>query len=300
MKSAMVALLLVTSSLHAGESADGTTLLDKLISAPGAYSQVCNPSSAPQDLPFRAYSLNGPRGAWFSKANLAAIKDNGPALVQAIRPRLAAIDLSRQAVSPPIDQTPETSLGGDGFGCDPQTLNPLLLQLIKNLDAIETLPELLSLEDKLTQGIEKAKEDANAPVPVVSGWSVLNLRPQRIGSAGSNISDLHDSLFQARVAQRDLLMLMAQLMRNRAYAPYLTSRLEAAYAKGIRAQVAKNGLTSYKPGEPLPKKLEGVEIDIDPIVKVPKFRYNTVTVSYSREARDEIRAAATKWISEHP
>ncbi|MGC4013564.1 MAG: hypothetical protein QM755_03445 [Luteolibacter sp.] len=295
----LAALLLATTPLHAGEPTEASKLLDKVISAPGSYSQVCDVMMAPADLPYRAYSLSGFSGAWFSKANLAAVKADRPAIVKAIRTRLAAIDLSRKAVAPGIDKTPEESFDGDNFGCDPQSLNPLLLELIEDLDAIEALPELLVIEGKLVDGIAKAKDDASAPVPVVSGWSVGSQGPEKEIPEGLKL-DRRINLFQARVAQRDLVILMAELMRNRAYAPYLSSQLEAAYAKGIKARVAKDGLSSYKPGEPLPKKLEGMEVVMDPILNVPKLSHQTVSMPYTRESRDEVLAAAEKWIAEHP
>jgi len=295
------ALTMSAGLLHAQEPVDGTRLLDKVISAPGSYGQTCDAMSSPSDLPYRAFAISDLGGAWLSKGNKALVESNRAAVVKAIRARLLALDFSRKAVQPKEDKKPEESEeeGGYNFGTDPQSLNPLLLDIIEELDAIETLPELLVVEAKLVDGIAKAKDSTKAPVPVVTGWSVHD-EGDKSEDFESPKHDRRNNLFQARVAQRDLVILMANMMRKRSYAPYLSSKLEAAYAKGIKARVKTDGLTSYKPGEPLPKELEGMDIVMDPIVHVPMVEHQTVSIPYSRESRDEIRAAAEKWIAEHP
>ncbi|MFD0895885.1 hypothetical protein KBB96_08050 [Luteolibacter ambystomatis] len=297
---AFAALLLGSTLVHAQEPVpvDGVKLLDKAIAAPGSYAQVCDVVMAPQDVPYRAFLIQDFNGAWFSKATEAAVKANRAEVVKAIRSRLLEIDFSRKAQEPPKDPNPEMSADGDDLGYDPGSLNPLLLQLILDLDAIETLPELLAVEDKLVDGINKAKDDAKASPPVVAGWSVA-LEGGYGEDLRESVLQRKISLFNSRVAQRDLVIAMAKLMRGKSYAPYLTSKIEKDYQKSAKAAAKKGDLAKFKPGEPLPPELEGMPIIVDPILHVPVNTGVGVPIPYSRESRDEIRAAAQKWVSEH-
>jgi hypothetical protein len=299
MKSLLALGLLAFATPLYAESPAGDKLLDKVISRPGSYSQVCDVMTAPADIPYRAFELTDFAGASFSKANQAAISKNRDALVKAIRARLLAIDFSMPAKQPAVDPKPEQGQDADNFGCDPKTLNPLLLELVRQLHATEALPELLAVEDKLVKSIAVAKDDAKAPPPVVSGWFVGMLDSSDETEDAAR-RDRKIDLFQARVAQRDLVMLMALLMREKSFEPYLKTQIEADYAKGLKALAKKNGLYKFKPGEPLPKELEYMEVSLDPVTKVPMSAHSPVSISYTRESRDEVRAAAAKWIEAHP
>lgn len=288
------------SSLQAQDTLK-VALLDRVISHPGSYSQVCDVMTAPADLPYRAFQISSFSGASFSKTNLAKIHENRDAVVKEIRARLLELDLSTKATTPANDPAPEENNDGETYGCDPKTLNPLLLELIQETHAIEALPELLAVESKLVKGIAEAKDNAKAAPPVISGWYVANegaMEHDENESAAKR--DRRVNLFQARVAQRDVVMTIALLLREKSYPPYLKSGIETAYARGIKALAKKDGLEKFKPGAPLPPELEGMEIRIDPVTKVPVARYSSVAIPYSRESRDEIRAVAGKWISEHP
>jgi hypothetical protein len=273
-------------------------LLDEIISHPGSYAQVCDVMSAPEDIPYRAYQLSGFAGASFSTAKQEAMKANRPALVKAIRARLLEIDLKRAAGDNPKDPKPEVSEDGENVGCDPMTLNPLLLDLIIELDAIEALPELLVVEEKLVKGIAAAKDDSKAKPPVVSGWFVQVEGPYDDKEPEAK-RDRRMALFQSRVAQRDLVMTIALLMRGKAYGPFLKTKLETEYVKGLKANAKKNGIENFDPKKPLPPEQEGLEISIDPVSGLPRMKYWPVMIPYTRESRDEVRAAAAKWTSEH-
>lgn len=292
----------LVASLQAQETkpaVDGSNLLDKVISHPGSYSQVCDVMTSSSDIPYRAYELSDFSGASLSKANLEAIGKNRDALVRAIRARLLAIDLTKEAKQPSEDPAPETNNDGETYGNDPNSLNPLLLVLIQQLHATETLPELLVVEQKLVDGIAKAKEDVKTVPPIVTGWFVGQENYDYDENEPAAKRDRRNNLFQARVAQRDLVILMASLMREKSYALFLETKLEAAYVKGIKASAKEFKLPSPAPGEPLPEEHEGWKIDKDPVTGTIRRAYNPVLVPYSRESRDEVRAAASKWISEH-
>jgi hypothetical protein len=110
--------------------------------------------------------------------------------------------------------------------------------------------------------------------------------------------DRNSNLFQARVAQRDLVMLMAVLMREKSYGPYLKSTLETAYVEGLKKNAAD--YPKYKIGDPLPEEKYGRDFKLDPVTRILRRERDFVSIPYSRESRDEVRAAATRWVAAHP
>lgn len=296
----VAALLLPLASISRGVEAD-TALLDKVIQFPGSYSQVCDIMMATPDLPYHAYTLSGFAGASFSKSNLMAMTQNREALVKAIRARLLEIDLVRKAEEAKKDPAPEVDEDGDNIGCDPKVLSPLLLELILELDAIEALPELLVLEAKIVKGIAAAKNDAKVAPPSVGGWYVAEEVKDYDENEPEAKRDRRIQLFQSRVAQRDLVILMGRLLREKNYAPYMTTALEKAYVKGIKAEAKERGISDYKPGDKFTGEKEFLNdtVEIDPPSKVPVMMYTSIEIPYSRESRDEVRAVAAKWIEEH-
>ncbi len=297
MKSMIVTCQMALMSSLLADTPPASALLDRIISHPGSYSQVCDIMIAEADIPYHAFELTDFSGASFSKTNQALIDKNRGPLIQAIRARLLEVDFTRETKFPVEDPKPEENNDGEAYGCDPKSLNPLLLGLIQQLQAIETLPELLVVEQKLVKGIAQAKNHPNSPVPVVAGWFVGFITKNSESQTEAE-RDRYSSLFQARVAQRDLVILMAGLMREKSYDPYLKSSLETAYVKGLRKNAA--GYPKYKPGDPLPEGDYGLGFNLDPVTRILRRERDSVSIPYTRESRDEVRAAAVKWISEHP
>ena len=272
-------------------------LLDRVISHPGCYFQVYNAITTTEDVPYRALELTNFAGASFSKANIIQIKKNRNLLIKALRTRLLAIDFTRKEQPPTKDLKPEENFDGDAYGSDPKLLNPLLLELISQLHAIAALPELLIVEQQLMLGIAKTQANAEASPPAVAGWFVSSTRDLDENETTA-ARDHRTKLFHARVAQRDLVILMARLLRENKSPAYLKTSLEAAYAKGLKKHAA-----SYPPhlvGEPIPLGKHGIEYTIDPITNALRVPGVFITIPYTRESRDEIRTAAIQWITQHP
>ncbi len=291
--------ILMTAALPV-RAATQQSLLDALISHPGSYSQVCDAMSAPADIPYLAFEITDFAGASFSKSNQAAILKNRDALVKAIRAKLTAIDLTKPAKHPGEDPKPEENFDGEAYGCDPDSLNPLLLTLVQQLHATEALPELLAVEAKLVEGIAKAKDDTKAKPPVVNGWQVHQETDNYNENEDPAKRDRRSNLFQARVAQRDLVMVMALLMREKSFEPYLNSELEKKYEAGIIAQAKEYKLPKIARDAEAPKEVDGAEVVRDPVLGILVRTYSPVKIAYSRESRDEVRAAAAKWVAAHP
>ncbi len=288
-------MTLMTSLI--ADTPPASALLDRIISHPGSYSQVCDIMTAEVDIPYRAFELTDFSGASFSKANQALIDANRGPLIEAIRARLLEMDFTRETQAPGEDPKPEENNDGDAYGCDPKSLNPLLLGLIRQLQAIETLPELLIVEGKLVKAIARAKSDPKSPAPVVAGWSVAFFTKNPESQTDAQ-RDRNSNLFQARVAQRDLVMLMAVLMREKSYGPYLKSSLETAYVRGLEKNAAD--YPKYKIGDPLPEEKYGRNFKLDPVTRILRRERDFVFIPYTRESRDEVRAAAARWMAAHP
>jgi hypothetical protein len=62
----------------------------------------------------------------------------------------------------------------------------------------------------------------------------------------------------------------------------------------------KHGLENYKQGDAMPVGMSHLEMRQDPITKLWIPSYAPVKIPYTRESRDEVRAAAAKWVSENP
>lgn len=295
-----VVSLVLLSSLRAQQSPTDQ-LLDTVISHPGSYSQVCDIMTAPLDIPYQALELRDFAGASFSQVNQTAIQKNRDALVESIRLRLSEIDFARKPINPPLDPNPESNYDGDAMGNDPLSLNPLLLRLALNLGATEALPELLTLEQKLVDGIAKAKDNLQAPPPWVAGWFVAQEGEQYNEKEAAAVRDRRNNLFQARVAQRDLVVTIARLLREKSYSPYLNTQLEKAYEAGLVANARKFKLPKYQPNQKPLTEVDDNDVELDPITQLYRRKYDSaVLVPYSRPSRDEVRAAAAQWIAEHP
>ncbi len=275
-------------------------LLDKIISQPGSYSQVCDVVTVPEDVPYRAFQITDFAGASFSKKNQELIDKNREILVKAIRKRLLEIDFSRETKQPAEDPAAkEEESDGDPYGADPKSLNPLLLTMIQQLHAIEALPELLEIEKKLVAEIAKAKDNASAKPPVTYGWFVSPVSENYEDNEPEAKRERRLSLFHSRVAQRDLVMTMAVLMREKKYEPYLKTSLENSYVKGLKRKVEKDKIPQFKKDEVSANEIDD-EIAMDPVSGIFHGEYTSISIPYTRESRDEIRAAAAQWISEHP
>ncbi len=301
MKLLPLACLIFSFTTAFAKESPASKLLDQLISQPGSYSQVCDMMTMPEEIPYRAFQITDFAGASFSEKNQTLIGKNREPLVKAIRERLLEIDFSREAKQPAEDLSVKGEEGdGDPYGADPKSLNPLLLGIIQQLNAIEALPELLAVEGKIVTAIAKAKDDATAKPPVTYGWFVNPDGTTYDENEAEAKRERRLDLFQARVAQRDLVMMIAVLMRGKKYEPYLNTALEKTYVKGLKAEAEKSKSPQFSETEVIPNEIDDQEIERDPISGITNHKYTSVSIPYTRESRDEIRAIAEKWIAEHP
>ena len=293
----IAAAILISAQVSLAET--GTELLDKLIAAPGSYSQVCDVLTVSQEIPFQAFQIQDYAGAYFSDSNLALMKARRGEVVEAVRKRLGEIDLTREPVPPKADPkaTKEDLEMSECYGADPLSLNSFLFEIIRQTAATEAMPELLALETRLVDAIAKAKEGGNPPE--VSGWYAAMIGENYDESEPEAKRDRRSKLNRSRIAQRDLVTLIATLMRGEKYAPYLATDFEKAYVAGLRKQAKEAGYPTLAADAEIPKKLSDLAVVRDPISGILCDKYQQVEIAYSRPLRDGVRAAAEKWIAEH-
>ena len=294
----VAAALVISLQTVLGET--GTELIDKMIAAPGSYSQVCDILITTRDVPLKPFQIQDYSGAYFSEENIALLKSRREEVVAAVRKRLGEIDLTREPVVPNTDPNPDADYAdGDPYGADPMALSSFLLDMIKKTSAIEALPELLALESKMVAAIAAARNGEEPPK--VYGWSAAMFDVDHedldlAQAAGSGTSEVKVSqtgeLNRSRIAHRDLVTLMAYLMREQKYEPYLATDFEKEYVKGLRKLAKDYELDA-------PSKANDLSIKTDPISGIRHYEYLEVAIPYTRPLRDGVRAAAEKWVSEH-
>lgn len=286
-------------AVQVSQAETGAELLDKLIAAPGSYSQVCDVLTVSQEIPFKAFQIQDYAGAYFSDSNLALMKARRGEVVEAVRKRLGEIDLTREPVPPKPDPkaSKEDREMAECYGADPLSLNSFLFEIIRQTAATEAMPELLALETRLVDAIAKAKEGGNPPE--VSGWYAAMIGENYDEDEPEAVRDRRSKLNRSRIAQRDLVTLIATLMRGEKYEPYLATDFEKAYVAGLRKQVKKAGYPTLAADAQIPKKLSDLAVVRDPISGILCDKYQQVEIAYSRPLRDGVRAAAEKWIAEH-
>jgi hypothetical protein len=293
----IAAAILISAQVSLAET--GAELLDKLIAAPGSYSQVCDLLTVSQEIPFKAFQIQDYAGAYFSDSNLALMKARRGEVVEAVRKRLGEIDLTREPVTPKADPkaTKEELEMAECYGADPLSMNSFLFEIIRQTAATEAMPELLALETRLVDAIAKAKEGGNPPE--VSGWYAAMIGENYDENEPEAKRDRRSKLNRSRIAQRDLVTLIATLMRGEKYAPYLATDFEKAYVAGLRKQAKEAGYPTLAADAEIPKKLSELAVVRDPISGILCDKYQQVEIAYSRPLRDGVRAAAEKWITEH-
>ena len=282
-------------------SETGTELIDRVIAAPGSYSQVCDILMTTRDVPLKPFEIQDYSGAYFSDENLALLESRREEVVAAVRKRLGEIDLTREPVTPAPDPKAKEmeEAESESYGADPMALSSFLLEIIKKTSATEALPELLALESKMVAAIAAAR-NGDEP-PEVYGWYAAMLdtdhkdldpsKPADSKTPQPKISQT-GTLNRARIAQRDLVCLMAYLMREKKYEPYLATDFEKAYVKGLRKKAEQLKLNS-------PEKADDKWIKTDAISGVRYYEHVGIPIPYTRPLRDGIRAAAEQWIAEH-
>ena len=303
MRSAFTVFLLSFSlarSFAAPDIAAGDALLDKVIRRPGQFDQMCDPSpplSTQVPLPLFTYLLY--RQLHVTPEDLASLKARRPNVIASLKARLAALDLSKAA--PPVPEMKFTDSSTDDHpeigesGVHPRELSALLFEIIVGLDAVETLPELLAVEDQLRKLLAFADDHPKtAPPPVRLDADFLVKRG--VGP----LSKRDRQIERGRILQRELLSVMLQLLRRQRYEPLLHSSYEKAYETVVRERAKKEDLRDYKTPEDAKAKGQNW-VKFDPIVHVPVgYFIDPPTVPFTPKVREEVRGMAQQFLKDVP
>jgi hypothetical protein len=155
-----------------------------------------------------------------------------------------------------------------------------LYESIVGLEAIETLPALLQLEEELTAEI--AKSSAQPRV-----WTKA-LSPEDI------------QYWRVLVAQREVLAVILQLLRGQRYQPLLDSQFEQLYAADIKKSAGQEGLRQYKTPEDTKAK-NASWVRFDPIYSIPVSKFNRASeMAFTPEVRAQVRGLATQFLKDVP
>ena len=291
-----------TGALLAREP-NASDLVDKMIRQPGDYDQLCaelEPLSAKVELPL--YRMIVFRDVKLSAANLQTLREHRAEVVPELVQRLTTLDFLRPVAAPKEVKFRKPKPGEEGdipegdaienSGLNPRSLSGVFYQMIVGLDAVETLPQLLRLEEQLRSLIAAADADRKAPLPYATPDGALNIK--------TKLSKRDQSLVAARVTQRELLSVMMQLLRRQQFAPLLESNYEKAYAKVLKERASEEDLRDIK--TPADAKAKGEDyLTFDPIYKVPVgYFHEDPTFPFSREIREEMRGLVQQFIDTVP
>jgi len=301
---AFLALLVSAVVVHAfsddTKQPSANALIDRVITSPGSYSQMCDiPPPLSVKVPLPVYSLVLTREVHVSEDDFAELRDRRAEVVSALVQRLAALDLSKPA--PPVEgmQFAEIKDGEsdklESSGVSPRYLSGLLFEIIVGLDAVETLPELLRLEEQMRSLLAAADADPNVAPPqvLVDGF----LTPPQ---GDKKLKPRDEEFLKGRVFQRELLSVMLQLLRRQHYQPLLDSDFEKTYVKAIKERAKQEDLRDIK--TPADAKAKGDDwVKFDLITKIPLgYMEKQPEVPFSREVREQIRGWAKAFTKDVP
>lgn len=297
----MVTLCLAggTAVLAEESPVDGNALLDRVISQPGEFYQMCSsPPPVSPSVPFPIYRLVLYREMYPSPGDITELKAHRDAVVAALVSRLEAIDFSKAPPPAPPLKLKKGEEAVEESGISPRILSGLMFEIILALDLVEALPQLLQKEDDLRARIAAAEVNPKAPAPVVTTDGTVVYGHEEITERGEmkykvyedlQLSKRDNQLYKARILQREMLSVMLKLLRNQRFEPVLKSDLEKKYEAAIRARANEEDLRAIKTPEDAKAKDAG-DIQFDPIIKVPLgFLRKPPTTPFTRELREEIR-----------
>ncbi|WP_395740311.1 hypothetical protein [Prosthecobacter sp.] len=273
---------------------DGATLLEECIATPGSWNQMCaSVPDIPMDVPMppgaqlapRHFNLGGE-----SQNRLLAYRDVVmPVLVRRLQELKIAAPPSEKKPAVREESWPKRS------GQTSTEFGPLIFQVVRSLNAVECLPEVLRLEQQLHELVAAAEKDASVVVPLLrldspSGWLPL---------------DHFRAIKSCRIYQREMLGLMHTLLMQERYRPMWDSALEkslreeghAAFRKRHAAELSK--YTSY---EQIPYYLRDDIIwdEVKREAKISKDASYPVDVPYTEGVRDEVLSLTRRYLEEVP
>jgi len=268
------------------------SLLEEVIRKPGMWNQMCSiPGPLAFDVPLPMYGLATPRNFYLSEANLDRLRGQRAAVSADIVKLLNRMDLSKATNGP-------GTFSMTGSNQDPEQLSGTLLDIILRLNAVEALPGLLRLEADLNQGLAAATSDP-ASVPDLDLDSPVMETISYKDDLKDAQSPRHRREFAARIYQREILSVLAALLRHQHYQPLLDSDLEASYFEYLKKGAGDPQFSGIHSEGDVPAD-QRAWIGFDLIYKLPfhKDPSHSGFVPFTPKLRLEIRQWAADYLQQ--
>ena len=297
--------LVVSIASAKPEAASGDAILTKVLRTPGLYNQICDAVEVKLPIPMTLTTPWVSGEAELSKASRKLVNTNRAALIPALKKQLAAIDFAKKPAKQKPDPKPSEDSDVEGVGVDPKAFSNVLLDVVRELKAVEILPELLAVEAKLFAGLTEAEKNPKAAIPKVDGADGAGIymkAPPELDEDSDKWTpeqkanwERTNELVRVSGLHRDLLMLIYNLMREKKFGPLLASNLEKIYLVELQRLAAEDDiLKKAKSLEEVPEE-ERESVKVDPINGVLFRDYPPVQLEFSIPAREEIIAIAAEF-----
>jgi hypothetical protein len=293
----LCSLSLVCSGETPNKATADDLILEK-IAHPGTFSQMCAlPCPIPRKVPLPLYSTLRFRELALSTKDLDDLRARRSEVVPALKERLASLDFSKEPPAAPKISFKPDSEDVENSGANPLQLNSLYYDMILGLDAVEVLPELLRLEDRLHSLLIAAQRKPTADPPHVEKvWAPITDNENE-----KELPRREEDIREGTIVQREILSVMMTLLRQQRFEALLKTDFEQKYATALKARAQKEDLREIR--TPEDAKKPGKEwVRFDPIYNIPIGYIGgpDTSVPYSEELRNKVRGLVEQFIKAVP
>jgi hypothetical protein len=296
------AVFAVSMAVAHAASPTGEKLLEEALAQPGNFNQMCSlPPPFKADAPLKLYGLGVSREFLLSGATVKRLSEHRDEVVAALCERLQAMDLAKL----PPKRMPVAQKNGawpPDSGFDARHLSGVMLGIVMELKAVEALPALLKIEGQLSSMMVAATDPA-APIPDLEVDGIVyprnpngavEVRPGLFRENPETPEKVRArALIRCQVYQRELLSVMAKLLRDADFQPLLNSPIERAYGERVR-EAAKD--SKIKGPQDIPKE-DREFVRWDEIHQVPvSIGGAQAEIPFTPEVRTQIRGFVEQYL----
>jgi hypothetical protein len=278
----------------------GAQVLDAAIAQPGNYSQMCiGPRPIAFDVPLPAYGKLAARRYSLGNETITKLQAYRADVIPVLLERLKAIDLEKTSDT----SGEEREIGGISQDGPPRTLSGLMQGVIKALQAVECLPELIRLEEQLHAVLAAAEKSPDAALPSIqcpARMEQAKTDEDKVGGVTVQEAQRKRQIFACRIYQREILGLIGGLLRRENFEPLSGTSVDKAYREGLKDVAQKGELKNYKSREDIPWESRHW-ITWDEALGIPVYARGTVVqVPYTEAMREQLRKVASDYLSTVP
>jgi hypothetical protein len=281
---------------------DGAAILEESIATPGSWNQMCwSGPPISSGVPIPPWTWLARRHFNLGDDTIIRLQACRDLVIPALSERLQTISLETQAAKQ-VDK--DSGFSSERSGQNSRTFGPLLLQVVECLSAVECLPDLLRLEQQLSDIIARAESDAAAPLPDLVIDSPATSDLARAADESPDALRKHEratAMLVCKIYQRELLALIKTLLEREAYAPIRSSTFVRTQQEEGRKQLLEK-VAEIKSDDNIPSFLTK-QIAWDPEAKKARAKEGAVMpveIPYTNAIREEIRGIAGRYLKEVP